>query len=106
MSGLTIPCVSPHQIFHDLEDCITSSPSKVLKRLNRLRVLCIVMGIDFDIYISHLKVCEEKMPKPEIDEVIAFINRPLPSNEIKRIIFDANPTDDTVKKMLEATTYF
>lgn len=102
MSGLVISCVSPLQIFDDLKDCVTSSSTKVQKRLNRLRVLCILLKIDPDVFISHLKVCEEKNINPSIESIKKFINRPLPNNSSEIIIFDKEPVDDSIKKLLES----
>jgi len=99
---IRIPCVSTHQIFHDLEDCITSSNTKVEKRLQRLRVVCMLMGIEPDIYISHLKICEEESPKVTLEEVQNFLSRPLPLPDSQTILFDHEPGDDKAKKLVES----
>lgn len=102
MSGLTIPCVSPIQILADLTDCVTTTTSKVQKRLNRLRVVCDAMKMDPDMYISQLKIAEEKNMTVSDEEILDFINKPALLDEKYHFELSKDGVDDTVKKTIEA----
>jgi len=102
LSSFRIPCVSSLQILHDLVDCVTHSRTKVDKRIQRLTVMCTLIGVDPEIYISNLKICKEKTPLISINDIKEFISKPLPIHENERVIFDHSPADDSIKKLLEA----
>ncbi len=102
MSGITIPCVSPTQILHDLTDCVTTCDMKVAKRLNRLKVVCHAMGIDYDQYISRHILVEERNMTIGDDEVLAYLQRPPAANQEFEIELKMEGYDDTIKKVIEA----
>jgi len=102
MSGLTIPCVTPAHILHDLSDMVVTSPNKVTKRLNRLRVVCRAMKIDPEAWIATLKLAEEKNMTITLDEINEYITREQSQDYEETIEFGTGDVDDRVKKTIEA----
>jgi hypothetical protein len=102
--GLLIPVVSPIQILHDLADCITTTNTKIAKRLARLKVTCKCMGIDYEKYVSHLVVQKENITNisPELlSEYLLFPASEFSSN-IDRVILGDGRRDESIKKTIEA----
>jgi hypothetical protein len=100
--SIELTFVSPKQILHDLEDCVTTSPLKVTKRLNRLRALCKMMKIDPDAYISRLVVAEEKNMVVTNEQINEFLQHEITNTDSRVTFAPDREIDDTVKKVIEA----
>jgi len=100
MTNLLIPCIDPEQIFYDLEDCITSSHQKVSKRLARLRVVCELLNIDADAYLSSIKKCKEQFDTITMEDIISLMSNPVPS-KVGISKLEGEWKDDSVKKYVE-----
>lgn len=103
MLGIRVPMVSPQQILHDLTDCVTTVNTKVAKRLRRLRVACVCLGIDADMYISQLVIAKEKGIDIPITDILHFLNRPPAKHEGGLFELENLDYDDSIKKAVEAT---
>src|ERR1700758_4251515 len=99
-SDLVIPCVSLIQILHDLTERVTISGVKLAKCLGRLRTVCVILGINPDIYIGQLRLARAVTTNVTDDELFEYLNQE--TEEIyDRVILGEN-YDDRVKKALEA----
>ncbi len=101
MAGLKICCISPQQILHDLTDCVTTTPSKVNKRVNRLNVVCKLLKLNDD-YIFNLKLCKEYPTSWDPDDIQAFVNTPLPYYDSNVVLFGDETKNDSIKKLIES----
>jgi hypothetical protein len=101
-----ITTVTLHYLLHDLVDCLTTSPHKIAKRLARLRLLCILMGIDPDAYIRHLVIPKEVNVHATDAEITKFIWEKQGCEEYygyAPIVYEKDrQINDTVKKLIEA----
>lgn len=99
--GVRAPMVSPIQILHDLTDCVTTTNTKISKRLKRLRIACKCLNIDPDTYISNLVIPKELGVNLPLSEFKEYLERPEGSHESG--IFElTGSSDDVAKKAVEA----
>jgi hypothetical protein len=98
--GLTIETVSLTQILHDLTECVTTSRTKVAKRLIRLKVVCYLAGIDYESYIKLHKIQEEDFLDITAEEILALTNV-LQDITYDRVVLNG-VLNDAPKKAIEA----
>jgi predicted nucleic-acid-binding protein len=100
--GIRVPMVSPVQILHDLTDCVTTVNTKVSKRLKRLRVACLCLSINPDVYIAELVIAKEKGVDLPIQDFIEYLERPPGKHEDGLFEMKNQDYDDSVKKGVES----
>lgn len=99
--GVRAPMVSPIQILHDLTDCVTTTNTKISKRLKRLRVACKCLNIDPDTYISNLVIPNEVGASVPLSDFKEYLERPEGSHEIGLFELTGAP-NGVAKKAVEA----
>lgn len=99
---MKLNCVSKQQIMHDLVDCITSCNTKVQKRIKRLELLCILMGIDPKNYIQSLKICAEISTEIDLNSLFEYLLLPKTKSEELTVYLSTDTPNDTLKRLIES----